>query len=223
MLQNTQGEMFGIGENADVAIWIKITVAETGEGREMGPPSWEDTFEGDAVYWDLGKDEDTNYEINNNRLEITTLQQSGDLWRVSRAGTLGDFYLEAKFTTGQACSGKDAYGLIVRAPDQPNGIIDTGYILSFSCDGNFRIYRMDNGQYVGIQNWTPSPNILPGPNQTNLLGVQAIEDTIQLYANGTLTSEIVDGTYSTGLFGIMIRSDATPDFKIFINRVAYWE
>ncbi len=46
---------------------------------------------------------------------------------------LTDFYLQSTYDSG-SCSGKDAYGLIVRGPEHLAGV-SYGYIVAFSCDG----------------------------------------------------------------------------------------
>jgi len=63
--------------------------------------------------------------------------------------------------------------VIVRAPDQPDSIIDSGYVFSFSCDGMYRVYMMNNGIYNGIANWSANTNIKAGENQANTMGIHA--------------------------------------------------
>lgn len=225
MLQNLQGKKFGIGKNADTAFWVKINVSPDASSNSTlvaGPPTWEENFSNGTQYWYLGIDDKVNYDVQDGNLVITAQELVGDRWRVSELGILSDFYLEAKISTGKTCSGKDAYGFIFRAPSQSDNIIDTGYIYSISCDGTYRFYRMDSGNYVGVINWTSNPAIRAGANQTNLIGVKAAGSKLQFYANGTLLIEIEDNSYSAGLFGLMLRADSTPGFQIAIDRIAYW-
>lgn len=226
MLRNIAGANFGLGAKADVAFWVKISVTTdgvTGTGNaNLGPPTWVDDFSGGGSNWYLGTDSEIDFEIDDGAMVMTALEPAGDQWRVAQRGYLSNFYLESKFVTGSACSGKDSYGTIVRAPDQTDGIIDSGYVFTFSCDGKYRIYRMDNGNYNGIINWTAFSGLKPGPNQTNIMGILADGDSLQLYANGALVSQISDNTYSTGLFGLVIRSEVTNNFQVFVEEIAYW-
>jgi hypothetical protein len=221
-LQNELGERFGLGENADVALWVNITVSSTSAGLKQGPPAWEDTFDGSSSHWYLGSDSNTNFEIDESQLIMTALEPAGDQWRVAQPGFLEEFYLEAEFTTGSACASKDSYGLLVRAPDQPDSIIDSGYVFVASCDGHYRAYLMQNGNFVSLVNWTSHSGINAGPNQTNRIGVKALGSNFQLYINDALVSEFNDSTYESGLFGLSIRSEVTPDFRVIVERIAYW-
>jgi hypothetical protein len=113
--------------------------------------------------------------------------------------------------------------MIVRAPDQADNVIDSGYVFSFSCDGKYRIYRMDNGNFMGIVNWTTHPTIKPGSGQINMMGVWANEEKFQLYANGALIYELLDSTYPNGLLGLVIRSENTDNLEILVEEVSYWD
>jgi hypothetical protein len=81
---------------------------------------------------------------------------------------------------------------------------------------------MENGEFNSIQLWTETEHIRPGPNQTNRLGIGAEGNKFQFYANGEFLTEVFDARYSSGLFGIMIRSEKTNNFKIQIDDIAYW-
>jgi Ig-like domain from next to BRCA1 gene/3-keto-disaccharide hydrolase len=233
MLRSPSGRVFGLGSKAEVAFWVKIQVvpgtANSNNGgsgitgpQNLGAPSWTESFDGKRNPWYLGADADISFDVKNGSLVMTAFQPIGDQWRVAASSYLDDFYLQANFRTGPACAGKDGYGLLVRAPDKPSGNINTGYVFSFSCEGKYRIYRMDNGNFNSIVNWTSTPAIKAGSNQTNSMGIFAKADKLQLYANGALVSEISDSMYSGGLFGLVIRSDVTRNFQAFVDEVAYW-
>ena len=137
-LQNESGEQFGLGEESAVALWIKIDVgdkSDIGDHPDLGNPDWIDTFDGKKQYWYMGGDTYTNFNIVDGKLVMTAIQPTGDLWRIANYPELGNIYLEMIATTGDSCLGKDGYGVILRAPDQPDGIINSGYIFGISCDG----------------------------------------------------------------------------------------
>jgi hypothetical protein len=220
-IQSDKGDRFGLGDHADVAFWVKIDVSAGDSVLNLGAPTWEETFDSSAS-WYLGTDENTNFEVEDGNLVMTALKSAGDQWRISQVGFLSDFYLEAEFSTGDKCASKDSYGFLVRAPDQPDSIIDSGYVVVVSCDGHMRAYLMNNGQYSSLVNWTPNEAIHSGPNKTNRLGVYAQGDEFRIYINNNLISEITDVTYSTGYFGLSIRSDTTQNFQVFVHKIAYW-
>jgi hypothetical protein len=72
---------------------------------------------------------------------------------------------------------------------------------------------MDNGGYTGIVNWSLHPSLRPGPNQKNVMTINAEGDRLQLFANSTLVYEFIDSTYSRGLIGLMIGSGGTQNFQ----------
>jgi len=224
-LRNSRGMDFGLGNNADVSFWVKISVTENDSdngGIELGEPDWTETFDGGSSIFPLGAGNDTNYEVKDNDLQITVFKAGGDLWRVSSIN-LHNFALEARFVTGNQCSGKDSYGLIVRAPSQADNIIDSGYIFGFSCDGSYRIYLMSNGSFNGIVSWTKHLSINAGPDSLNKLGIKASGEEFQLFANGDLLYTFSESTYPSGLLGSMIRSNGTQNFLIQIEQLAYWQ
>jgi hypothetical protein len=224
-LQNERGEQFGLGAESAITLWIKINVGDNsdiGDHQDLGNPDWIDTFDGKKQYWYMGGDTYTNFEIVDGKLVMTAIQPTGDLWRIAKYPELGNIYLEMIATTGDSCSGKDGYGVVVRAPDQPDGIIDTGYIFGISCDGMYRVYRMDEGEFNTIHGWTSNEKINAGPNKTNRFGVKILGSKFQLFANGSIISEFYDETYPSGLFGLMIRSEGTSGYQVFVDEIAYW-
>ena len=81
---------------------------------------------------------------------------------------------------------------------------------------------MKEGQFTSLVNWTPNVTINSGANMTNRLGVYAKGDTYRIYINNNLISEFIDATYSTGYFGLSIRSDTTQNFQVLVQKIAYW-
>jgi hypothetical protein len=221
-LRNGREEIFGMGQSGTQPVWAEIKVVETSAGLDLGTPDWIDTFEKDKGTFPLGEYNSVVYKIKDGYLVMETLELVGDQWRVASRPQIADFFIEAQFKMGKECSGKDSYGLILRAPGTDNSVIDSGLVYGFSCDGKFRIYRMDGGTYVGLQNWTSAPNLKSGTDQENKIGILAQGDTFKLYINGAMVSEIVDSTYDEGKFGLMIRSDETSNLIVSVNQIATW-
>ncbi len=188
---------------------------------DLGNPDWVDSFDDKRNSFFLGANDDISFQKKDGDLQISALRPAGDLWRVAEMGSLSNFYLEAQFTTGNPCSGKDSYGLLFRAPDQANKIINTGYVVGLSCDGHYRFYRMDKGTYTGLHSWTAHPAILKGANQNNTLSVYAREALIQVYCNGIQLFEFSDSAYTSGYFGLFIRAE-TNSFTSLVHQIAFW-
>jgi hypothetical protein len=162
--------------------------------------------------------------VENSRFYVTGKQAGWSTWYFSWP-ELKDFYLETTFTTG-ACSGKDAYGQILRGPVHKSGK-SYGYVVSLSCDGAYRIYRVDSTDpsftTVTLVDWTASTTINAGSNQTNVLGVKAEGKTIVVYVNGTRLAEVTDDTYTQGRYGLYVSGSDTTNFTYQVVKMAYWE
>jgi len=229
-LQDTNRVQFGVGDDGATPFWVKInvvagqptTAATAVSITGLGAPSSTITFSGNNAPFYLGDDDDIGFSITNNALQMTAFRQSGDQWRVAEVGAYGDFAIEAQFSVGSNCSGKDSYGLLVRAPNKADGVIDSGYVVGFNCDGQYRVYRMDNGGYTGIASWANHSAIKAGPNQSNTMTVIAKGEHLQFYANGILLIEFYDSMYSAGLWGLMIGSGGSREFQARVTQILLW-
>lgn len=219
------GSRFALGKNADKPFWVQINVISSAAVGlpELGQPDWVESFESNTSHFYLGSDSDVSFEIKGGSLVMTAFTFSGDQWRVAQRVMVSDFYLEAQFQTGKSCSGEDSYGMIVRAPDQPDSYIDSGYVFTFSCSGKFRVYRLDNSAYQGLYNWTASSAIQAGPDKTNIMGIKAKGDQFELYANNQLVASFSDASYQRGYYGLAIRAKNTEGFKVLVNQVSFWQ
>jgi len=224
MLKSPTGKVFGLGKDAASPFFVEIAVTESREvsGPDLGEPDWVDTFK-NAKNWYVGKDENVEFAVEKDALVMTAFTNTGDYWRVAQLGELRDFYVEASFITGAGCRGKDSYGLLVRGQETKNNIVNGGYVFGFSCDGKYRFYRMENGTYYGVQNWTTAPNFKAGPNASNLIGIRAEGDMLQVTINGGLIAEFTDSNFDRGLLGLMIRSSETINFQVKVDEVKVWK
>lgn len=216
MIRSADGSRFGIGKNADKPFWVRISVSQTATDLNLGAPTWSDTFKNSAN-WYLLETAYTRFSVKNGNLVMETSPGGGDEWGLSNQKALTDFYMDVAFKTGNACSGKDRYGLLFRAPN-PNA----GYVFGFTCDGRFRLYKWDGANYSPLQEWKNSDAIHAGPDQSNRLSVWAKGNTLKLYANGVLLGEYIDATYTKGRFGLFIGAAESDPFKVFVEEIAYW-
>lgn len=216
-LRNADGFEFGLGEEADKPFWVQINVVSPDEELELDEPTWRDRFTGGKHFY-LLTGPDIFYTIQGGNLVMEAVNKNSyDQWGLSDRPSLEDFYLEMTALTGPNCSGKDRYGVLVRAPDPSQG-----YVFSFSCDGRYRLYAWDGSDFTGIVGWTKSNRILAGPNQSNRLGFWVEGDTIKLYANRRLLKTLTDGTYTKGRFGLVMGAPNTAGFTVYVDEVAYW-
>jgi hypothetical protein len=137
---------------------------------------------------------------------------------------LTDFYLQSTYDSG-SCSGKDAYGLIVRGPEHLAGV-SYGYVVAFSCDGQYWVYRLDGANpYTAedLVSWAHSDYILAGSNKTNVLGIQAIGNKLTIFANGHQIAQVTDSHYKFGRYGVFVSPDVTTNYTYRVIQMSYWD
>lgn len=216
-LRSAFGTEFGIGSRADRPFWVQIEVTQSTADLGLGEPTWRESFD-NAARWFLVDSGNTRFTIDDGELTMQSYNPgSYDEWGLSNYGSISDFYMEAEFRTGESCSGLDRYGMLLRSPD-PN----EGYVFAFSCDGRYRLYAWD-GTYTGLVEWTTGSPIKTGPDQTNRMGILMEGNTIQLYANGTLLTELEDSTFDEGSFGLFVAAGNTPNFVTYVEELTLWE
>lgn len=182
---------------------------------------------GNKAAWVNAKGEYPNTDsiklsVENSKFYVTGKQPGFSTWWFSWPN-LKDFYLQMSVDSG-ACSGKDAYGLIVRGPAHQAGK-SYGYVVSFSCDGAYKVFRLDSADpftAVTLVDWTQSDAINEGSNQTNLLGIKAVGSVLAVYANGQKVTELTDSTYTEGRYGLFVSPTDTRNYVFRVIQMAYW-
>jgi hypothetical protein len=190
-----------------------------------GNPTLYDSMDTDRNWSDGGGLPNNNLialALGGGELHVTGKQPEFDTWWFT-APTPSDFFLQMKVNSGN-CSGKQEYGLIVRGP-QSVGAEARGYIFTFSCDGNYRLQRLDNTSPYEIEeliSWTESDYINAGANEDNIIGVRMVGTDITLYANGFEIADLDDDEYLVGRFGLFVNASAPGNYTYDIDELTYW-
>jgi hypothetical protein len=172
---------------------------------------------------DLPDTDNLKLALEDDALEVTGKNLFFDTWWFSWP-VLEDFFLEMDVTTG-ACSGRDAYGVILRGPLRGTGNT-WGYIVSFSCDGSVLVRRVDDAfpyTAVDLVPWTSNVNINAGAQKSNTLGIEANGDTLTIYANNLQIAKIVDAKYGEGRYGVFVSPAQTANFTYEVDEIRYWD
>jgi hypothetical protein len=216
-LRNPSGVIFGTGTKATEPFYVLIKVVEGISELNLGPATWTDNMD-TADNWYLLDTPNTKFTEGDGKLVMTSINPGGgEEWGLSNKPSLKDYYLQATFITGSACSGLDRYGLLARAPED-----NKGYVFEFSCDGHYRLYIWDGKNYNALQEWREAAPIHAGVNQTNVMGIWMKGTNLRIYANGFKLAEFTDSTYDQGQFGLVIGSVNTNNFTVYVDQVAYW-
>lgn len=196
---------------------------------QYGRPDFEDPMTGSSISdWEDedGDLPDTLYirlALTDARFYVTGKLAGFSTWYFTWR-ELSDFYLQATMDSG-TCSGQDAYGLIVRGPAHMAGV-SYGYVVAFTCDGKVWVFRLDDADPFTIHDLvslTPSTHINSGPNQRNLIGIQAIGDQLTIFANGHQVAQVTDTRYDFGRFGVFVSPQWTPFYTYRVVNLSYWD
>ena len=182
---------------------------------DLGSPTWRDTFENDTN-WAVYADENALFEVRDNQMVMVSYNANYWNWWALTPPTIEVFYLEAEGASG-ACAGRDRWGLFFRAPDYTRG-----YLFGLSCDGRYALWIFDGAREVYLVEWTDSPHILEGADQTNRIGVKADGNRLSLYANGHFLTDVRDDSFAAGRFGLFVGAAATPGYTVKVDEVVYW-
>lgn len=188
----------------------------------LGSPNFQDTFNGGNAFGLQGspyEDDAVRISMQSGAINFTSLAiNAGKRWRLTSPQPR-NFYLEGTFKTIN-CSGYDHFGLVMRAPSYSDGI---GYYFGVSCNGQYIFQRWDGSGTSTVIGWASDPNIKTGPNQTNRIGVKAVDDTFKLYVNGYLVKEFTDsGLTAKGHFGAYVTALENSNFTVDLEELLEW-
>jgi hypothetical protein len=183
----------------------------------LGAPAWQDSFDS-KTNWTLFDNECFRNDIANGRHELLGKGIGYVCWTITWPD-ITDFYLETTVQTIDSCPAANSFGLFFRSPSN-----DQGYLFGISCDGRYTLWTWDAQEGNFVVKPTASPQIMPGPNQTNRLGVMVKGDSFGLYINGVLQTEVQDTTFSgPGKFGLAIFATKDNPMSVFYDQIAYWD
>ena len=198
------------------------TPSPSDPAQSLGTPAWQDSFS-NGKNWGLDSagysDDYTSIKVENDSLVMTSLTATG--WQGWRLGgkQAGDAYLEATIHTN-TCASNDSYGIIVRSPDYTSG---HGYYFEITCAGQYALSVWDSTSARKLFNFSASPAINSGANQTNRFGIWMKNNQFKLYANGILLAEQTDDSISSaGHFGFFVTGINTAGFNYAVDEVSLW-
>jgi hypothetical protein len=183
----------------------------------FGEPDWSDSFD-TTDNWGLFQTERSGIEISGGQLRFTMFEAgSGPTWALSWP-TVTNFYMETTIISPQQCAGKDAFGVVFRAPDA-----DQGYRFELFCDGAYRLVAFSSSGIQTLAGGLSHDAVNAGPNQINRLGIWAENRVLVIYINGVGVAGLEDTTYrAAGRFGLTITAEETEPFTVTFDELVYW-
>ena len=172
-----------------------------------------DAFDDNANGWITGTQTsvyaDASFIIADGVFHWTATSHQGFTWRNSPTiSSVTDFHLavDSRQISGPA----EAYiGLVMRQND--NGDY---YLFSVQNTGSYSFDVYDNGQWLSLIPWTPSPAVRV--DDLNHVEALAEGESFSFYVNGEWAADYVDQTLSSGYCGLLVGMDA-------VGEPASWE
>ncbi len=117
----------------------------------------------------------------------------------------------------------DFCGLVFRL----NPYAKAFYVLELNSHEQYRFQRVSGsnpGAWLTLIDWTSSSAIQPGYGQTNVFLVVASKTHFRFYINQQLiVATITDGTYSTGLLGLLVGEDGSAGAVALFSHVGVFQ
>jgi hypothetical protein len=55
------------------------------------------------------------------------------------------------------------------------------------------------------------------------MGIQAVGDTITIFANGHQIAQVIDNRYDFGRYGVFVSPDVTWNYTYRVIQMSYWD
>lgn len=169
---------------------------------EMGPGIGRlilrDDFSEERV-WDTAVSDNGSAAISRDHLTLT-VQPGFYLSSMRREMPLSDFYAEIS-AHPSLCRADDNYGVLVR------GIGSSFYRFVLTCNRQVHAERVNGGTKLIIHEPVPSGDAPGAPGEVRI-GVWAVGSELRLFLNGRYQFSVSDPSFSTGAFGVYVRSTA---------------
>lgn len=172
------------------------TLVEPIRGNE---PTYSDDFRRTSERWPTVEDEDGAITFANRGLTIRIDTPNFARWTSNQeiAGlNAADLLVEADVRR-DAGAYNATYGLLVRFVDN-----DNYYYFGISGAGTYSFWRVVNGEWTRLIDWTAAEAIDPAEGETNRLGVLAQGDRFLLLVNDVPLAEATDGAFAGGGVGL---------------------
>jgi serine protease Do len=193
------GLMAGSFDEAGVLIHFdNVTVwAEEGPGPAVTPttefsPDFVDNFNSPASGWEIDDFDTGSVGYKDGAYFVISIGDGNTMW--GKAGrSFDNLIIEVDATQVSApVNNNNDYGVVCRA--QGDG---DGYYLLVSGDGQYAIFKAEDGSFEELVGWTES-NVVQQGNATNRIHAMCDDDYLALVVNGELLGQVNDATFSRG-------------------------
>lgn len=193
-----------------------LAPAETSTPLPLGKLLYEDDFTQPNL-WNLSEDNAQRTAIADGQLSITLKVADRFTFIYNLTRRARDFYATISGAAAE-CGFRDRYGILFRVQTGSNY-----YQFEVDCDARYRLSKVVEGTLTPLQDWTPSAAIHSGSGVSNELGVRAVGDRQEMFANGQSLLTLTDTTYKEGGFGLYAGSGVSESYVATFDNLRVWE
>lgn len=184
----------------------------------LDAPNGKDTFD-NANNWTHFDNDCFKSEIKDGKFIMTAKGvEAFSCWERSWP-EIEDAYIQFLVEMPETCNKDDRFGLIFRMPDNKQG-----YLYGLTCDGRYSMTSWDGETTNFIASLANSGAIKSDPGDVNRIGVVINGESIDLYANGVLLTEVADSQFEdAGFIGLFVRAAKEDEgFVVRFDELSVW-
>jgi|GEM_PF-2189433 len=178
-------------------------------------PTTSDDFRRDNDTWNLEPDEDATFFYRGRTFHIKVDAPEWIGWSAGEITTT-DFLLEVdtQYVDGPA----DAeYGVIFRQVDA-----DNYYFFAISRSGSYRLWRLEDGEWSTMVEWTQTDAIDISEDALNRLGVLAEGAQLTLLVNDVALTQLEDETFASGKVALALGTFEEAGAEVAFDNLDIW-
>jgi len=178
-------------------------------------PTTSDDFRRDNDTWNLEPDEDATFFYRGRTFHIKVDAPEWIGWSAGEITTT-DFLLEVdtQYVDGPA----DAeYGVIFRQVDA-----DNYYFFAISRSGSYRLWRLEDGEWTTMVEWTQTDAIDISEDALNRLGVLAEGAQLTLLVNDVALTQLEDETFASGKVALALGTFEEAGAEVAFDNLDIW-
>ena len=183
----------------------------------LGEPDSIDTFD-NATNWTSFNNECFANDIDDGKFVMDAKGVPGIACWTFTWPEIADMYLQTEVINPANCQADDSYGMIFRSPDNLKG-----FLFGLTCDGRIGLLNWDGQKATTIIPWTSDSNIVTGAGAVNRIGVTALGNDFQIFANGYFIAEAQNFDYlNPGKLGYYVFASSDQGFTVKYDNLSIW-
>ena len=192
-----------------------IDVADRLAEIKADDPTTSDDFRRDNDTWNIEPDEDATFFYRGRTFHIKVDAPEWIGWSAGEITTT-DFLLEVdtQYVDGPA----DAeYGVIFRQVDA-----DNYYFFAISRSGSYGMWRLEDGEWQTLVEWTATDAIDTSEDALNRLGILAEGTQLTLLVNDVALTQLEDETFASGKVALALGTFDEAGAEVAFDNLDIW-